>query len=59
MRKAGEGYVVYLSGGLGRIVFPFLGPYTASKFAVEALAETAPNKLGPMGIGTTILQPGA
>jgi NAD(P)-dependent dehydrogenase (short-subunit alcohol dehydrogenase family) len=59
MRKAGEGYVIYLSSGLGRIVLPFLGPYTASKFAVEALAETASYELAPLGIGTTILQPGA
>lgn len=59
MRKAGHGYIVYLSSGLGRIVLPFMGPYTASKFAVEALAETASYELGPLGIDTTILQPGA
>ena len=59
MRKAGEGYVIYLSSGLGRIILPFLGPYTASKFAVEALAETASYELEPVGISTTILEPGA
>jgi NAD(P)-dependent dehydrogenase (short-subunit alcohol dehydrogenase family) len=59
MRKAGDGFVLYLSSGLGRIVLPFLGPYTASKFAIEALAETASYELAPLGIDTTILQPGA
>jgi NAD(P)-dependent dehydrogenase (short-subunit alcohol dehydrogenase family) len=59
MRKAGDGYVIYVSSGLGRIVLPFLGPYTASKFALEALAETAAYELAPLGISTTILQPGA
>lgn len=59
MRKVGDGYVIFVSSGLGRIVFPFLGPYTASKFAVEALAETASYELGPVGISTTILEPGA
>lgn len=59
MRKAGKGYIVYVSSGLGRIQFPFLGPYTASKHAVEAIAESASYELGPQGIETTILQPGA
>jgi len=59
MRKAGAGHVVYVSSGLGRIQLPFLGPYTASKHAVEAIAEIGSYELGPMGIDTTILQPGA
>jgi NAD(P)-dependent dehydrogenase (short-subunit alcohol dehydrogenase family) len=59
MRKAGGGYVVYVSSGLGRIQFPFLGPYTASKHAIEAIAESGSYELAPQGIDTTILQPGA
>lgn len=59
MRKAGGGYIIYVSSGLGRIQFPFLGPYTASKHAVEAIAESGSYELRPQGIDTTILQPGA
>ncbi len=59
MRDAGDGYVIYVSSGLGRIMLPFLGPYTASKHAVEAIAEIGSYELGPMGVSTTILQPGA
>jgi NAD(P)-dependent dehydrogenase (short-subunit alcohol dehydrogenase family) len=59
MRAAGAGYVIYVSSGLGRIQLPFLGPYTASKHAVEAIAETGSYELSPLGIETTILQPGA
>lgn len=59
MRRAGGGYLIYVSSGLGRIQFPFLGPYTASKHAVEAIAESGSYELSPQGIDTTILQPGA
>jgi NAD(P)-dependent dehydrogenase (short-subunit alcohol dehydrogenase family) len=59
MRKHKAGYIVYTSSGLGRILLPFLGPYTASKYAVEAIAEISSYELAPSGIDTTILQPGA
>lgn len=59
MREARGGYIIYVSSGLGRIQLPFLGPYTASKHAVEAIAESGSYELGPQGIDTTILQPGA
>ncbi len=59
MRRAGAGCVIYVSSGLGRIQLPFLGPYTASKHALEAIAETGSYELRPAGIETTILQPGA
>lgn len=59
MRKAGSGHVVFVSSGLGRVTMPFLGPYGASKFAVEALADAAAMELEPLGIRTTVVQPGA
>lgn len=59
MRRAGSGCVIYVSSGLGRIQLPFLGPYTASKHALEAIAETGSYELRPSGIETSILQPGA
>lgn len=59
MREAGSGKIIYLSSGLGRVLFPLVGPYAATKFAVEALAEAASYELEPLGIHTHIIQPGA
>ena len=58
-RKAGKGLVIYISSGLGRIVFPFMAVYTASKFAVEGFAESTSYELAPLGIQSVIVQPGA
>jgi NAD(P)-dependent dehydrogenase (short-subunit alcohol dehydrogenase family) len=59
MRNNKAGYIIYTSSGLGRILLPFLGPYSATKYAVEAIAEIGSYELKPSGIDTTILQPGA
>lgn len=59
MRRQGSGLVVYVSSGLGRILFPFLGIYASSKWALEALAETTSYELKPLGIDTAIVEPGA
>jgi NAD(P)-dependent dehydrogenase (short-subunit alcohol dehydrogenase family) len=58
MRRQGRGLVIYMSSAGGRIIVPFLGPYTASKFALEALAESYHYQLYSLGIDTVILQPG-
>ena len=59
MREQGDGLILYISSGSGRLVLPFVGLYTASKFALEALAETASYELKPLGIDSLIVQPGA
>lgn len=58
-RASGKGLVIYISSGLGRIVFPFMGIYGASKFAVEGYAESAHYELSPLGIQSVIVEPGA
>ncbi len=58
-RSRGKGRIIYISSGLGRLVLPFMGPYTASKFALEALAQTASYELEPLGIRSIVIQPGA
>ena len=40
MRSNGEGRIVFCSSVLGLIGAPFRSAYCASKFAVEALADT-------------------
>jgi NAD(P)-dependent dehydrogenase (short-subunit alcohol dehydrogenase family) len=38
--RSGEGTVIYIGSVGGRVAAPGLGPYSASKFALEALAES-------------------
>jgi NAD(P)-dependent dehydrogenase (short-subunit alcohol dehydrogenase family) len=59
MRERRKGLVVYVSSVVGRLVFPFFGVYGASKFALEALAESAAYELRPFGVDVAIVEPGA
>jgi NADP-dependent 3-hydroxy acid dehydrogenase YdfG len=59
MRKRNTGLFVQISSIMGRIVMPFAGAYTSSKWAVEAIAETLRYELAPEGIDSVIIQPGA
>jgi NAD(P)-dependent dehydrogenase (short-subunit alcohol dehydrogenase family) len=59
MREHRSGLLVHISSSLGRVVFPVIGLYAASKWAVEALAETYRYDLKPCGIDVAIVQPGA
>jgi NAD(P)-dependent dehydrogenase (short-subunit alcohol dehydrogenase family) len=59
MRERKHGHVFYVSSVVGRYVLPFGGIYTASKWALEALAETSAYELSPFGIDVTIVEPGA
>jgi len=45
--------------GARRLAIPGMGLYCASKFAMEALAETYRYELASQGIDSVILQPGA
>jgi NAD(P)-dependent dehydrogenase (short-subunit alcohol dehydrogenase family) len=59
LRTRGKGLIINVSSGLGRIVFPFMGAYCASKAALESLTESYRYELKPVGVDVTILQPGA
>ncbi len=59
MRERGAGLIVYVSSVAGRLTFPLGGVYAASKWALEALAETSSYELAPLGIDVAIVQPGA
>ncbi len=58
MRDQGSGLLIHISSLLGRIVLPFMGPYCASKFALEALADTYRVELSSVGIESIIVEPG-
>jgi NAD(P)-dependent dehydrogenase (short-subunit alcohol dehydrogenase family) len=59
MRCCRRGLLVHVSSGAGRLVLPYFGPYCASKFALEALADTYRFELAPFGIDSVLVEPGA
>lgn len=58
MRARGSGLLVHISSVMGRIVLPFAAPYTASKFALEGLAESYRYELLGTGVDCVIVEPG-
>jgi NAD(P)-dependent dehydrogenase (short-subunit alcohol dehydrogenase family) len=57
-REQGKGTAIYVSSLLGRITMPFYGPYNATKWALEALAENYRTELSGFGIESCIVEPG-
>jgi len=57
-RERGAGHIVLVSSILGRLTIPLGGAYIASKFALEAVAETLAIETRDLGISVTTLQPG-
>ena len=58
LRKA-RGRIVFMSSVSGLVARPFLGPYCASKFALEALADAYRGELAPWGIQVSVIEPGS
>jgi NAD(P)-dependent dehydrogenase (short-subunit alcohol dehydrogenase family) len=58
MRKQGFGLLIHISSVIGRVVIPFAGPYTATKFALEGLAESYRYELAGTGVDAVIVEPG-
>ncbi len=58
IRKA-KGTVVFIASIGGRIATPFLSPYNASKFGIEALGESLRAEVKPWGIDVTVVEPGS
>jgi NAD(P)-dependent dehydrogenase (short-subunit alcohol dehydrogenase family) len=58
--RAGRGRVVHIGSIGGRIASPGLGPYAASKFALEALAESQRTELALSGspVRVALIEPG-
>ena len=57
-KRANPGRIINISSVGGQVAMPFLGPYAASKFAVEALSDSFRRELMVYGIDVTIIQPG-
>jgi NAD(P)-dependent dehydrogenase (short-subunit alcohol dehydrogenase family) len=58
MLRAAHGRVVIMGSILGRLALPFVGAYSAAKFALEALAESLAMEVRPFGVSVSIIEPG-
>lgn len=58
MRAKGSGQIFQISSQLGRVIVPFSGHYSATKFALEAMGEQLAYELVPHNIDVTIIEPG-
>ena len=58
MRRQRSGLLIHVSSGIGRTVVPGFAAYSASKFALEALADAYRFELAPLGIDSIIVEPG-
>jgi NAD(P)-dependent dehydrogenase (short-subunit alcohol dehydrogenase family) len=59
MRRQQKGLLLHISSGAGRLAIPGMAFYCASKFAMEAMAETYRYELAPQGIDSVAIEPGA
>jgi NAD(P)-dependent dehydrogenase (short-subunit alcohol dehydrogenase family) len=57
--RHGAGRIVNVSSINGRIAVPFVGPYAASKFALEAASDALRMELRRWGIPVIVIEPGA
>lgn len=58
-RKGTPGRIVMISSVGGKNANPFMGPYSASKFAIEGLSESLRRELMLFGIDVIVVAPGA
>lgn len=58
LRRAPDARIVNVSSGAGRLSTPLLGPYCASKFALEALSDALRIELRGSGIQVALVEPG-
>ena len=57
--RAEAGRVVLIGSIAGRLTVPFLGPYSASKFALEAMADALRVELQPWSMHVSLVEPGS
>jgi len=50
--------IIMMSSVAGRAVLPFLGPYAASKFGLEAISDALRRELAPSGVKVVVIEPG-
>jgi NAD(P)-dependent dehydrogenase (short-subunit alcohol dehydrogenase family) len=56
--RRSRGRIVFIGSIAGQSALPFLGPYAASKHALEAITDTLRLELRPFGVDVSLVQPG-
>ena len=56
--RRGGGRIVNVGSQSGYVASPFLGPYTASKYAIEGLTDSLRRELRAWGIEVVLIEPG-
>ena len=59
MRARHYGHIINVSSIGGLVTYPGVGYYHMVKFGVEALSDALAKEVGPLGIGVTVVAPGA
>jgi NAD(P)-dependent dehydrogenase (short-subunit alcohol dehydrogenase family) len=57
--RAARGRIVFIGSIGGKVATMLMGPYNASKFAIEAIGESLRSELHPWGISVSVVEPGA
>ncbi len=53
-----QGRIIFLSSIVGRLAIPYLGPYSLSKFGIEAMGDLFRMELKPFKVKVSIIEPG-
>lgn len=59
MRRQKAGRIINISSISGKLSTPTNGPYSATKFALEALSDALRLELAPFGIQVVLIEPGS
>ncbi len=57
--RSAQGRIVNMSSNSGMVATPFVSPYSASKFALEALSDSLRVELHPWHMHVALIEPGA
>jgi NAD(P)-dependent dehydrogenase (short-subunit alcohol dehydrogenase family) len=58
MRREGHGRIVNMSSVAGRVTMPGSGPYSATKFAIEAMSDALRFEVRGFGVRVVVVEPG-
>ena len=59
MRRQRSGHIIQVSSVGGRVAYPILGAYNASKWALEAMSEALRIETHSLGIRVALVEPGS